>query len=490
MNLETMAKLSDEQRGYIATVIEDLNSVFTPHKGQLRVGHALFYQGKRKIFLEWGRKAGKSETIAFCLYRLATLFPGSYYYIAPFAKQAREIMWADGRLQNFLPPNLKARYLQGKPNDSEMRIRFKNGSFIKLDGADNYEAYRGVNPHGMVYDEFKDFHPEFHKAMDPNLATHKAPLIIVGTPPEQEDHDFIRLADFCKNNKGGETAYFNYPTWINPHIDKNWLREKKAELFAKGEEDVWYREYEARRVFGGKRAVFPMFESGKHSRQHDVLICEIERDRRKLQWQCIADPAGATVFAVLFRAVNPYTRQVYCLDEIYEDRPAEMTTASMWAKIDRIIQDLNPCYSDWTYIYDEAATWWANEIGALFSYERIDAGWSPTMKASKSKEDGINLIREQFLANKLILSSRCTKLAWEIRNYIKDKNGKIPKINDHLIDCMRYGDMFIGHDLHPRAEPSKSRRPVDPETKRYYTMEEDMYYDRLEKDWTAVYEEF
>lgn len=473
---------------YLAEVIHDLGTIFRPHPGQVKVGHALFYKLKKLIFIECGRKWGKTEIILYCLYRMAMTAPGGYYYIAPFAKQAREIVWASGRIQNFLTPSLKTKY-GITVNETEMRIKFKNGSFIKLDGSDNFDAYRGINPHGMVYEEFKDFHPEFHNASDPNRATHDAPLLIIGTPPEVFSNQFCQLGDYCKNNQDNECAYFNYPTWENPEISHKFLIRKRAELFELGDDDVWYREYEAKRVFGGKRSVFPMWKRETMLYPHQKLIDEIAKDKKKLTWQCIADPAAASVFGALFRAINPYTQKIYNLDCIYERDPKEMTTASMWAKIDRIIQELNPDIKAWQFIYDEAAAWFANEMSAIFHQEQIENAWNYSEKIASTKEDGINLIRQQMLDGKYLVSDRCLfkegGLVWEIENYIKDKNGKIPKLNDHLIDCARYGDIYAQYYTIEKVEP-----PPKEETRRFYTPEMDLYKHRMETDMTLMSDRF
>ena len=45
---------------YIATYLNDIHSVWQPHPGQVAVGHALFYEGKTRVFARLGRKTGKA----------------------------------------------------------------------------------------------------------------------------------------------------------------------------------------------------------------------------------------------------------------------------------------------------------------------------------------------------------------------------------------------------------------------------------------------
>lgn len=172
----------------LSQVIEDLNDLWTPHPTQQLVLNALFLDEYPVVFAENGRKWGKTEIIAYFLWRRALTIPGGHYYFAPEQKQAKEIFWATGRLQHFGPQW----YLDGQPNNTEMRMRLVGPfgeSFIKVDGSDNFNAYRGIEPHSAVYDEFRDFRPEFHKVMGPNLAVHQAQLLICSTPPEPIEGD-------------------------------------------------------------------------------------------------------------------------------------------------------------------------------------------------------------------------------------------------------------------------------------------------------------
>lgn len=462
--------------------IERLNQAFGPsgpHPAQQKAIQAVFARRKRIVQVDCGRKWGKTEWLIYCLYRQALLRPGQYYYIAPFQKQAKELIWANNRLQGFFPEAI------AEINNSEMRVTLTNGSFIKLDGADNFDSYRGVNPHGIVYDEFKDHRPEFHKAMGPNLATHRAQLILAGTPPSEtamplsDDpvealammHAYDIMAKVCQTRDN--CAYFNWPTWANPHIDKQWLREEKEILFARGEEAEWYREYEAKRVSGGLDNIFPMFDPPTHIVPHEDLMESLTKDMHKLEWYVTVDPGSATVFAALLSAYNPKTEESYHLDEVYLRTLEETTTANVIREIRGKKRDLHKYHPtlrftcDWQQFYDEAATWFANE--ALHSF---DEHFSPTKKALVSKEAGLSMIKDQLLKKRTLISDRCRYLAWEVTNYKRDeKTKKIPKINDHLIDCWRYFNHGSGVTLKKHRYISAD---VEPDAPRGFTPEQDI----------------
>lgn len=355
-----------------------------------------------------------------------------------------------------------------------MRITIKNGSFIKLDGADNFEAYRGVNPHLVVYDEFKDHHPGFHEAMEPNLAVHDAPLLILGTPPKTDGNNFTRMREATKNSDVG--AYFNFPSWCNPHLPKGFLKRMRQQLIDRGEWDVWVREYEARQVPGGSTSIIPMFSRLDHCIDYATIIERIRAERKRWDFYVTADPGTASVFAVLFSAVNRYTKEVVHLDEIYSETPAKSTTRQIYPEMVARIEAAHPVFDDWLKTYDEAATW--------FSMEMVDVSngefsFMPTSKAQNKKESGLSLIKDQMLQGKWFCTEKTPKLMWEIENYIKDKNGKIPKVNDHLIDCMRYTNATAGFEM--KEEPLPQQIHQVPRNR----LEQELQKIREETDWTT-----
>lgn len=441
---------------YLAGLLKQLHSRWSPHPHQKPILHSLFGLGTLMIMVECGRKFGKTEIDCYTLWRWAAIKPGEYYMFLPYQNQAREILWSPGRLQEFGPTS----WIQ-KINDTEMRITFKNGSFIKVDGSDNFNKYRGPNPHGAVYDEFRDFRPEFHAAFGPNLASHRAPLLINGTPPETHVDQYYGIMNMLRKR---QHSYFNYPSWANPHIDREWLRNEKEQLYLRGEGDVWEREYGARHVRGGANSIFPMFRREKHVFPHEDILAEVGRDLGKMEFAITADPGNATVFSVLYLGWNPYTKMLYIFKEIYEKEQKNTSTSKIVPRIKAVRENLFEKYQpEWLQVYDEAATWFATE--ALNSFGE---NWIPTSKARNKKEDGLSLIKDLMLLNRVKISDKCLNLIWEVESYIRDKNGRIPKANDHAIDCLRYGLPILGVDLVGTEEMVKVDR------NRYYTPEEDV----------------
>jgi hypothetical protein len=391
-----------------------------------------------------------------------------FYYIAPFYNQASELIWKPGRLQNFLGEH-RNKYIADF-HETDKRVVFKNGSFIKLVGSDNYEAGRGLNPDGAVYDEFKDHDYRFHQGFSDNLLAKKAPLLIVGTPPELFDHFFVRTEEDFKLDPRG--AYFKRPTHTNPYIDKEELELERIAAINKGEWAKYMREIEAEIVPGGANAIFPMLEiprydergdfvgESRHVKKHSALLEQVTNSWRDWQYYVAYDPGSATCFAAVFAAVNRYSKKVIILDEIYEKRKMEMSTRKIYPLAMRKMQELMP-RADWHESYDYAATWFQNEV--MSEYRRAIM---PCTKDINKKEEKLSSIKDFLLEDLFIISDKCKGLISEMSTYATDENGKIPKINDHAIDAVRY--MFnaahlstVPRDRHQRSDDRRTWTEID-----------------------------
>lgn len=430
------------------------------------------------------------------------MFPNSAcYYIAPLQTQAKELIWANGRLQNFYLPKidpktglthtglnrneafqvfeeLKEKYGM-KVNNTEMRIYFGNGSFIKLDGADQYEKYRGVTPNIVAYDEFKDFHPKFHEGMDPNLAVFDAPILFVGSPPvgdEPNAENYYDEADFCE--KSDKAAHYNLTAYDNPWISDTWLDDKKAELILKGREDEWLREYMAVRIKSGSSSIFPMWDPAdpkrgikhtKHIKPHQDVVDYSMQWHKSWEWFMVFDPASVSTFAVLFGGIHKYKKKIVLLDEIYEQDRNKMTSSLIWGRAKEIIRKYPILTDDIRLIYDNAAAWFARELAVRFDVQlepcKKDTGRGNQM----SKEERIDLIRDILLRPEedwlLWVSDNCPNFNNEMKGYRTDENGKIPKEDDHLIDDFRYMLSNAMYDELPDPQPEleDERRGFTPE---------------------------
>ena len=105
---------------------------------------------------------------------------GMFFYVAPYLKQAKAIAWS--RLKQKVEP-LRQRALI-EVNESELSIKFKNnGAMIRVFGADNGEAMRGVRLDGCVIDEVSQIKQEvWQDIIQPATSDRKGWCLFIGTP--------------------------------------------------------------------------------------------------------------------------------------------------------------------------------------------------------------------------------------------------------------------------------------------------------------------
>lgn len=428
------------------------------HPAQVKVAKDYFTKGIRVCMSQWARNCGKTECALF-LATVACLLNDNFQVmiVCPELKQGKKIYWHKKRLQNYPPPE----YIKDI-NSTEMKVEFNNGSFITVDGCENYESLRGVKPDLVIYDEFQHHSKEFHlEVMEPNLLSVDKCLYIFGTPPKRRSAYYVeyreQLLKLIKNDDV-TTAYYEFDASVNPVNDPALLAARRKQLIESDNEVIWYREYEGKLAFGGEDVVFPKWNpepSGVvgHWRRHKVLMSYLENDKSKLKWYTIFDPGTSTCFAVLFIAYNPYTQQIYVLDEIYEKDRKRTTAKQIWERARKKEQELyfEGTQVTWRRIYDEAAAWFHNEVSALYKGQRLNL--SPSQKQSSNEETDISRIKMAMAEPQCFhVSDRCYWLRWEIESFVTDEKGEYPDKNNHLIDDLKYFMQTSSWTLLERAE--------------------------------------
>lgn len=124
------------------------------------------------------RRAGKTlASVADLVTRaLATRNENARYaYIAPFYVQAKAIAWD---YLKRLSAGVAARV-----SESELSVELVNGSRIRLYGADNPDALRGIYLDGVCLDEYGDMRPAvWGEIIRPLLSDRRGWAVFIGTP--------------------------------------------------------------------------------------------------------------------------------------------------------------------------------------------------------------------------------------------------------------------------------------------------------------------
>ena len=185
----------------------DLPYNFVPREYQKPLWNALIRDGVKRAVTVWPRRNGKDIMAVNVLIAMAMQRVGTYYYIGPFYKQIREIIWQgiDGnghRFLDYIPKQLILR-----KQDQEMRIFLVNGSVIKLCGSDNVDAIVGSNPIGIIFTEFSLHRPEAWHYLRPILAENGGWALFNGTP-----RGLNHYYQMCESAKSDPGWFYQYLT--------------------------------------------------------------------------------------------------------------------------------------------------------------------------------------------------------------------------------------------------------------------------------------
>lgn len=127
--------------------------------------------GKDDICLHWGAVASQKRV-------------GTYWHMLPEAAQARKAIWdavnprtGKRRIDEAFPHALRA-----TTRDTDMLIRFKNGSTWQVLGSDNYNSFVGSPPIGVTFSEWSLANPMGWSYVRPILLENGGWALFLWTP--------------------------------------------------------------------------------------------------------------------------------------------------------------------------------------------------------------------------------------------------------------------------------------------------------------------
>ena len=139
---------------------------------------AFHERDKRWAVIVAHRRAGKTVACVMELLTraLATSKESARYgYISPYYAQSKQVAW--DYLKAFSAD------VAVKTNESELWVELVNGSRVRLYGADNPDALRGIYMDGVVLDEYADMRPAvWGEIIRPLLTDRRGWAVFIGTP--------------------------------------------------------------------------------------------------------------------------------------------------------------------------------------------------------------------------------------------------------------------------------------------------------------------
>jgi phage terminase large subunit len=127
------------------------------------------------------RRAGKTVACIHDLQLAATASSkvrARFAYLSPFLRQSKAVAW--DYLRHAMAP-LRAN--GATAHESELRVDYPSGAQVRLYGADNPDAMRGIYLDGIVLDEYADMDPRvWSEVIRPALADRQGWAVFIGTP--------------------------------------------------------------------------------------------------------------------------------------------------------------------------------------------------------------------------------------------------------------------------------------------------------------------
>jgi len=218
---------------------------------------------------------------------------------------------------------------------------------------------------------------------------------------------------FPESGIASPTKYVVNLTWADagPHLSEEAKNDLKAS----------YQPYELEARTKG----IPSLGSGRiYPINEEELVVEPFKIPR--EWPCAYGmDTGWSKTAVVFGAIDPNTNTLYIYDEYYrgQQEPA-VHVASIKAR------------GDWLYGAIDYAGVNISD-GERIMYQYIQLGLK-VVPANKAVDAGILMTYRRMSEGKLKIFSHCQNVLKEFRVYRRDDKGNVVKVDDHLMDALRY----------------------------------------------------
>ena len=101
-----------------------------------------------------------------------------FAYLSPFLRQSKQVAW-----DHLRAAMASSRAVGSRVNETELRVDYRNGGQVRLYGADNPDALRGIYLDGVVLDEYADMDPRvWSEVIRPALTDRAGWAVFIGTP--------------------------------------------------------------------------------------------------------------------------------------------------------------------------------------------------------------------------------------------------------------------------------------------------------------------
>ena len=366
------------------------------------------HNGKiRKFVKVWHRRAGKEKIDVNICAKQMQMVKGAYYYFFPTYTQGNKILWEGMDKSGFkFLDHFPKELLDGKPNNTNMSLKFKNGSLFQVIGTDNINSVVGTNPRGCVFSEYSLQDPKAWDFIRPILAENDGWALFNFTPRgENHGKDLFDYAESDPLNWHCELLTVE----DTKAIPKEVLDQERKEIIQKNGNDALYQqEYMCSFTapISGAYYASNIMEAYKQGRittvPYDVTVPV------DTYWDLGIDDSMTIIFTQI---IGKEIRVMDYVEGSGEGLPYYI----------KILQDKGYIYGEHYAPHDINVRELTNGISRLETAAKL--GLRFQVAPSLSIEDGIHAVRMLF-GNMWIDKDKCKRLINSLKSYEKEFDDK------------------------------------------------------------------
>lgn len=326
-----------------------------------------------------------------------------YGYIAPFRNQAKAIAW--DYLKHFSGP------VPGiTVNESELRIDYPNGSQIRLFGADNPDAMRGLYFDHVTLDEYADMDPTIWPlVIRPALADRKGGATFIGTPKGR--NDFWRI--WAGDDETGWPGATKDPAWFSLMLKASETGiippDELADLRRTSSQDQYEQEFEC----SFEAAIRGAFYAEELRRMKaEKRICRIPIDRSIRVWTAWDLGVSDSTAIIFGQTVGREERII----DYYEGSGVGLDHYA------RVLRDKDYVYSEHIFPHDIQHRELSTGLSRMETLRSL--GITARVAPIHAIMDGINATR-RYMDRLWIDEDRCKRFLEAITQYRREYDEKL-----------------------------------------------------------------
>ena len=193
----------------------------------------------------WSRRGGKDFTAFGYAVKRMVEQPMNVVLVFPTKEQGKNSFWENIENDGFKTIDHIPAALMDTCDNSNMRIRLKNGSTFQILGATDPDALRGANGKLYIFSEFVDIPGAALDVIRPIVAVNGGQIIIQSTPKIDgiSGGTFKILFDRAlKIWETGDKSQFASRVTAEAYLTAKQLKDIQDETIAKNGNDFWFRQ--------------------------------------------------------------------------------------------------------------------------------------------------------------------------------------------------------------------------------------------------------